>query len=244
MIRSNVRFGGLLLLAVLAGGACGGKPGLPSEAGLSGRWRGTTTQGSEEIVLEDRGDSVVIRVGDAEAVGRPVDGGRFAGEVAGRAGTLRFVLERRGAQLAAHFTLITPDGQTQEAPEVLYTRVQEGGVEGVGAESPGGGGGETPEALVGHWRYTETFARDGISWATDTHFVLEADGVCRSWSRTEGSVSSSEPEELGRWKIEGRELLLQPGDGGAWQSSGRFAVDGDRLMLTLPNGDKRVFERL
>ena len=39
------------------------------------------------------------------------------------------------------------------------------------------------------------------------------------------------------------ELFVSP-EGGAWQSSGRFAADGDRLMLTLPNGDKRVYERL
>jgi hypothetical protein len=244
MIRPHARFGSLLVLAVLGGGACGGKPGSPPEAGLTGRWRGTTTQGSEEITIEDRGASLVIRVENEEAVGQRVAGGRFEGQVTGSAGTLRFVLERRGAQLAGRFTLITPDGRTREAPEVLYSRVEEGAGEGAGGGSPGGGGGERPEALVGHWRYTETFARDGISWATDNHLVLEVDGVCRSWSRTEGSVSSSEPEERGRWKTEGRDLLLQPLGGGGWQPAGRFAADGDRLMLTLPNGDKRVFERL
>ncbi len=241
MSRSLARCVSLLALLALGSAACGGKPGAPSEQGLTGRWRGTTEQGSEEIMLEDRGDSVVIRVGGDEAVGRRVAGGRIEGEVAGRAGTVRFVLERRGAQLAARFTLTQVDGRTEEPPEVLFVRVEEGGGERTGGS---GGEGERPEALVGHWRYTETFARDGISWATDTHLVLEADGVCRSWSRTEGSVSSSEPEERGRWKTEGRELLLQPEGGGAWQSSGHFAADGDRLMLTLPNGDKRVFERL
>ena len=236
----------LTLACLLAG--CGSKGGDEGSAGWTGRYRATTAQGTSEITLEERGDLLTLRGDGDEAVGHRVAGGRFEGEKTGPEGTLRFVFERRGAQVAARFTLTTPDGQTQEAPEVLYTRVEEGAGEsaggGGGGGNAGGGGGERPQALVGHWRFTETFARDDISWATDTHLVLEADGSCRSWSRTEGSVSSSDPETQGLWKAEGNQLLLKLDGGGSWQPAARFAADGERLMLTLPNGDKQVFERL
>jgi len=219
--------------------SCGGKEGGAPE--WAGRWSGATAQGTSVITLEERGDAVVMIVNGDEAEGRRTAAGRVEGEKRTPEGTLAFVLERRGAQLAARFTLTLPDGQSEQSPEVLYTREAAAGAQAGGGA---GGVGERPTHLVGHWRHTETFAREGLSMATDTHMVLEADGTSRSWRRTEGAISSSDPEESGRWKVEGKDLLIQLEGESDWRTLGRFAADGDRLMLTYANGNKQVFERL
>jgi hypothetical protein len=231
--RPSRRLLGPWLLLALS--ACGGEKGPP---GIEGRYVATTENGRQGLVVSRRGEDVVLSFDGEETVGRLVAPGRIEGEHVQGNVTLRYVMERRGDDLAARFT-VHQMGQQVEAPEVIFRREAAPAAAGGGAPA-----GNRPAALVGHWRWTETFAREGISWATDYHLVLEADGTCSSWSRTEGNVSGGNPETRGVWRAEGDGLLVRWEGSSDWQTYARFVADGARLMLTFPNGDRNVYERV
>lgn len=226
----------LALGLALAG--CGDPPGAERAAGLSGRWTGAAAAGKSELVLEDRGDTLVMRAEGDEAVGRRTGDGRFEGETSSPQGTLRFVLERRGAQLVARYTWITPDGQAQQVPEVIYSRADTPSASGSASPSSA----SRPAELVGHWRFTRVMTSAEFSLVTDTHIVLRADGTCSTWTKHQDG--SGDPEEQGEWRAEGGHLQMRPPGDGSWRDAGQFTADGERLRLVLPSGDRQIFERL
>jgi hypothetical protein len=235
----------LMLASALLLAACGGKEGSGGAGGgadpFVGRWRAVTEHGSSELTLERRGDAYVLRAENEQAEARRV-GARVEGDVNSPEGVLRFAFELRGDLLAARYTVLVPQGEPLELPEVVYGRVgpQTGGGGGGGSA----GAGDVPSAMAGHWRHTEALSSGGVSLVTDTHLVLHADGTCSTWSHSEGVASGREPESPGRWRTQGDQLLLKADAGGDWTSVGRFVFDGTRLMLVRPNGDKQVYERL
>jgi len=206
-------------------------PGGP-DAWVVGPWRATTPQGVTEVEVRREGDGVVLVSGTARMPLRALGGDRWAGEAQEEGVTLRYEFQRRGEQLVARYTVSSPAGD-QAVPEVAYTRV---------ATAAGGApSGEHPASLLGHWRYTDVLASGGMSLVTDIHLVLEAGGVLRTWSRTEGVASGAGPEVRGRWRLRAGELEVDKGQG--WSSLGRAVADGARLML-VQGASKRVYERV
>lgn len=116
------------------------------------------------------------------------------------------------------------------------------GVAGCGESSTNSSGaGSRPADMAGHWRFTDVLGSGDFSIVTDINLVLEADGTCRTWTKT--GDGSGDPESTGVWKADGDRLLLGPPGGESWQDAGRFTMDGDRMRLILPNGTIQVFQR-
>jgi len=230
-----------LLLALAALGACGKEESAPS--GFNGRFRGTVGAGSEEITLSTSGSTVKMSFHGEEVEGRLVSPTRAEGIKTSEEGTFRFAFDLQGNdKISATFTVVVA-GQTIDLPPTTLERVVDAPASG-GASAGGGGGGARDEALVGHWRHTETLGSGQTFLVTDTHVVLAADGTFEQWSKSAGMGSSSESERTrGQWKAEGGSLHFRD-EGQDWVLVGRYAVSGDNLMITGSGGAKRVYERV
>ncbi len=99
--------------------------------------------------------------------------------------------------------------------------------------------------LIGTWTFSESYVSGSYSFATEWRLTLLADGTLRQVGRTVGggpdvSGDSGEGEvATGRWRTRDGRLDLDAGAGFAPHA--RYVCDGDRVMFTLPNGDKQVW---
>ena len=105
-------------------------------------------------------------------------------------------------------------------------------------------------ALVGKWRYTDTYVSGTFSIATDYFMQLNGDGVAYATDgRSAGgdhnsSIVSGEPDvHQSTWKTENNILYFNDGING-WQSYAQYYVEPSRMMLTFHNGRKQVWERI
>lgn len=96
--------------------------------------------------------------------------------------------------------------------------------------------------LPGHWRHTESFASGGVSLATDTHLVLDGSGRFAWWSKSAGSMGSSEGgREQGRWSAADGVLRLVFDDG----TTRSFAYEVDADTLFAPGESRyRLWHRI
>jgi hypothetical protein len=210
-------------------GAGGGAP--PRTEGFNGRFR---AEGTDVLVLAERGDAVDLTMQSETVTGRKVAADRAEGEGAVRGGRLKFVLLLVGDNVRARFTVITEDGQSQELPEATFKRLP---------TDPPGTAARDPR-LVAHWRHTESRASGEFSYVQDTHLVLEADGTMSTWDKTRSSAGGGDsPVTKGSWKTENDELFLRPDGGSEWASLGRYGLTETHLMLTR-GSSKTVYERL
>jgi hypothetical protein len=101
--------------------------------------------------------------------------------------------------------------------------------------------------LVGVWTHGESYVSGEFSFATQWQLTLAADGTLRQTGRTVGggaevSGDSGEGEvATGRWRTSEGMLDLDVGEG--FRPHARYVVDGERVMFTLTNGERQVWER-
>jgi hypothetical protein len=87
----------------------------------------------------------------------------------------------------------------------------------------------TDIALVGHWRHTESFASGGVSLVTDTHLLLTASGRFERWSKSAGSMGSTQSaRDAGNWSVVSGSLRLAFDDGR--RDHFRFDLSGDSML--------------
>lgn len=252
-MRRTARFSGLrtVLGFLWAAGLVGcGDPAkgtaTATAPGIAGRYVATGPAGTSSIVLEENGADLVMVVDGDRAAARRTAEGRFEGKQQSAEGTVAFVLERRGDRIAAQYDITMADGQVHKA-ELVYSR--EGAAAGAApaagsapaAKPAASAAGSRPEGLVGHWRFTEVIPLGDQSLVTDTNIVLDADGTCTTWTRTQDG--GGEPKETGEWKVEGNRLLIRPPGGGEWNEAGTYGLAGDALRIVRPDGLRRVFSR-
>jgi hypothetical protein len=130
-------------------------------------------------------------------------------------------------------------GETIELPEVLYAS----------GEPPPVDQTHDPE-LVGRWRYTWATAGGGASIAVDSWLIFESDGRCQAGkSKAAGGDANVGIETsggdgfIGKWRTSDRIVYLVPEDQTNGSPLGRYYVEGNKMLLTYNNGDKRIYYR-
>ena len=136
----------------------------------------------------------------------------------------------------------------------------------VGSESPmkriaapltpvaGNPPGEKNIALVGLWRYTETFSSGSgdnyASFSTDYFMEFKGDGTVYSWKgKSAGGMgdisleSTAGAAEKGTWYTEGKTLFLTDPATGS-KSSVLFYAETNRLMLHNGGKEQKVMSRV
>lgn len=103
--------------------------------------------------------------------------------------------------------------------------------------------------LVGTWRYTSTYVSGDFSVASDYTMVVNADGTyAYGEGRIAGGGSSRSFDSgtggsvAGHWMSQNNQLMVN--DGGGWNYYASYMCDGARLLLTFPNGNKQIWERI
>ena len=250
--------GTLLALALLALAGCDGGSSaganMTNSSGTSGGASAATLpfsgsfhtsyQGQPSaITLEQSGSSVNGTLDGANLAGN-ADGNTARGDVkdpqSNQVGGT-FELTRRGEELDLRLTLRDPEsGQTLTLPTITYKKGEPPPMKA-----------ELDPQLVGRWRFTSTYVSGEFSAASDTWFILSGDGTYAygggkvgAGDASASAVTGDGDFERGRWRAEDRILYLATGDAGApWQRLGRYYADGERMMLTYDNGNKKVWER-
>jgi hypothetical protein len=188
---------------------------------FAGRWR--ATQGASVMVIEDRGDGTfAISAGGQTSVARLSAAGRLEGTESHPEGNLAFAMELSDGRLVVRAAGTQPDGTPVEVPTVVFERATE-------SAEPSG---ELDPALVGHWRFTQV-----VHFVKDFNVLLNADGTFRFWIRPD-----DDPPETGHWKTDNRRLYVRV-EGGEWNFYGSYSTDGNNVVITFPDGDRRVYER-
>ena len=106
------------------------------------------------------------------------------------------------------------------------------------------------QRLVGRWRNTQTYVSGDFTAATDTWFILNADGTYEYGHAKTGAggmsgsmVTDRSDAETGQWRAEDKQLLLRGSSSNEWTNVARYYIDRDTLMLVYGNGNKKVWYR-
>jgi hypothetical protein len=138
-----------------------------------------------------------------------------------------------GEKVLMRGTVVAPFGGVEEVPELVFER-----------EPAAAASGTLDPSLIGHWRHTQALSSGGFSFVTDVHLVLQDDGTYGMWSRSKGSMGSTDSElTTGVWKVDSGWLLLRPDSEGVWRQKGAYSVSDQALLLTYRAGDNQVFQR-
>lgn len=117
-----------------------------------------------------------------------------------------------------------------------------------------GSAGEKHGALVGLWRYSETFSSGSgdnyASFSTDYFMEFKADGTVYSWTgKSAGGTSSMTIDgypsgtQKGGWYTEGKTLFLTDLTSGQ-KASLLFYAEASRMMLHNGGSEKKIMTRL
>lgn len=203
----------------------------------------TTVQGNTGVLrLEQSGTRVSGKLDQALLSGT-VDGNTARGDLKnpenGEVGGTYF-MTRKGDQIEFQLTLKDPStGQTVTLPAFAFMP------------------GEPPEPsanldqqLVGRWRNTETYVSGDFSAATDTWLILNADGTFEYGHGKTGAggaagsvVSGRGDATTGKWRSQDKMLMYQETGSSGWETFARYYVEGDTMMLTYGNGNKKIWNR-
>lgn len=172
------------------------------------------------------------------------------------------VMEFSGEQLRVQMTStnifgreIVSEGlfQPGQAPVAGTDRQPAGG----SPSAPAAGGapatpvpGQRDPALVGYWRYTDSYTSGDFSAATTTDMQIFADGRYLYGNGRvigggdAGSFDSGGGGDVTRgfWKTDNREVYTST-DGQNWERYCRYVIDGGTMMFTFPNGEKQLWYR-
>jgi hypothetical protein len=106
------------------------------------------------------------------------------------------------------------------------------------------------DALVGTWRYTDTYVSGDFSVATDYFMQFDPDGraYVTDGRTAGGNFNASFDSGAGdvhqaTWKAENKVLYFSDGTSG-WQAYATYYAEPARMMLTYNNGKKQVWEKL
>jgi hypothetical protein len=106
------------------------------------------------------------------------------------------------------------------------------------------------QRLVGRWLYTHTYVSGDFTAASDTWFILNADGTYqygggRAAAGGAGSsmVTDRANMETGRWRAEDKTLYAMPEGSSEWSVVGTYMVDDNNFLLKSGGGGKRIFSR-
>jgi hypothetical protein len=169
--------------------------------------------------------------------------------------TIPFTAKYAGNQITISIRDINPLTDQMENMEFVFTRTS-------GSVSPeysglshvtvvdGVDASKLDRALIGLWRYTDTYVSGEYSFATDYFIQFNANGaVYLTDGRTAGGGMTSSLDtgagdiHEGIWKTENKTLWTSDGKG-EWHPYAKYYVDGRSMMLTYNNGKKQVWERL
>jgi hypothetical protein len=237
-----------LVLALLLAG-CGDDAGKPTETraqpqrGFEGKFTAETPNGALTFTLVPKGDVVEIHSNGQRVVGRQVAPDRLEAESREGELTGHMVLTLDGENVRMRVTFKDAEGNAQEVPEMLLRRV---GVPAPASGGGGAGGGARDARLVAHWRHTDTRASPQVSYATDTHLVLNDDGTLVTWRKTVSSLSGTDESAHtgGSWKTEKGELWLKDDGDPEWISVGKYGLTDSHLMFTNTRGERTIYERV
>lgn len=117
-----------------------------------------------------------------------------------------------------------------------------------------GPGREKAAALIGLWRYTETFSSGSgdnyASFSTDYFMEFKVDGTIYSWTGKSAGGSGNitlegypSGTQKGRWYTEGKTLYLTDIAGGQ-KNTVLFYAEANRMMLHNGGSEKKILTRI
>ena len=247
MVRTLVAFTFALTLA-----ACGGDGASSAEDPFAGRFT-TTFQGSPvTLILERSGDDLTMTFaggGQQQTIQATIDGTTARGtfrdpQVTGEG---RAVLEVEGTD-RLKLTLIAKNafGGEQTIP-FTFTREAKAAAPAAASSSA-----ERDAGLIGVWRQTRSYTSGtDFGMVTDTFMTLRADGTFRHGDTNMaggtagvGATSRGSDAVEGQWKTQNRRLYARASSSEPWQHVARYYVEGNKLLATLPNGEREVWTRV
>lgn len=109
------------------------------------------------------------------------------------------------------------------------------------------------QRLVGSWSYSESYTSGDFSVASEQFVAFEADGTY-SLSRgglagggSAGSFDTGSGGEIssGQWRTQDQILYIMEAGTTRWEPYGRYGLTDDQttLMVTFPDGEKKIWER-
>lgn len=126
---------------------------------------------------------------------------------------------------------------------------------GAGAGYGQAGGGQLDPRLIGRWTASNTMVSGDASFVSSSSVTFGADGTYlyqdgpayASGSFDTGSTSISSTGggggDRGRWQVQGGMLYTMPQGYGQWQLLGRVYIEGNRALVTYPDGSKTVWNK-
>lgn len=107
-------------------------------------------------------------------------------------------------------------------------------------------------ALVGLWRYSESYTSGDFSMVTQRFLEVRPDGTYSygkgqvAGGGNSGSFDSGRGGDVitGKWRTENGMIYIDEGGYGNWVPYSGYYVEGNSLMLKFNNGAKEIWERL
>ncbi len=105
-------------------------------------------------------------------------------------------------------------------------------------------------ALVGRWRYNQSYTSGSFSGAYQESLLLYPDGrfeigegkFAGGTAGVSGSSSGGQSES-GEWKTDMNQLYVRANNGGPWQLYCRYSVSSDSMLFIFANGEKKLWSR-
>jgi len=106
-------------------------------------------------------------------------------------------------------------------------------------------------ALIGFWRYTDSYTSGDFSMVTEKYMEVRADGTYSygngkvAGGGNSGTFDSGSPGNVitGRWKTQNGIIYIDEGGFGYWVPYSGYYVEGNTLMLKFENGSKEIWHR-
>lgn len=256
------------------GGGLGGVLGQgTAPATMTGTYNGTL-QGTPMVLrLEHEGEKVGGKV-DAAGYVYLLEGTASGSSARGKlndpqtGGGAQFEIAWGGGD-SLTLTIVTTDPATGQAGRVPVT-FQRAGTSGAsgstvggplaGAAGAGPGAGESAEAaverdpaLVGRWRWSESTVSGSFSMVNEQILEIHPDGryVLGEMRVVGGGDTGSfdggrsgAPASVGQWKTRDRVVYVQEQGTSQWYPHARYYVEAGRMMFTMGDGSRQVWERL
>lgn len=237
--------------------ACGEK--VAAKDPFEGRFT-TTFQGAPvQLTLKRDGSTVRMEFsagGRTQTINAAIDGNVATGtftdpQVAGEA---RATLEAKDAD-HMKLTLVARNAHGGEN-SVPFEFTREAPAAATGGSTSAGGATSTSNverdpAILGVWRQTRSYTSGEFTMASDTFMTFRADGTFRhgdtnmAGGNSGSSVESRGGEAVeGQWKTQNRQLYARTDASQPWELAARYYVEGNKLLATLPSGEKELWTRI